>query len=232
MRWFMTLALMALAAPAFAQENEAEKLYRAFEKKLLAAKAYRFSFDLDANGPNKFKFRGELLVAAGNKLKVSFVGTDNDQLNKPISGSAASDGKQYRTEFIKDGQPQSKSNAAPEQLTEYLTSYLAMLDSVTAIGYAGRSRPEQAPGKVKPGGFKLGAKERFGDREIQAVEYTVVVPDRNGDQQYTVQLWLDPKSQVPLKRVAEYQGAIVVTEHYSNWQWEPKLAADEFTLPK
>src|SRR5262245_47414590 len=141
MRWLMTLALVGVATPVFAQDNEAEKLYRAFEKKLLAAKAYRFSFDIDASAGDMFKLRGELAVAAGNKLKSSLVRTENDKLTKPIAGSAVSDGKQYRTEFIKDGQPESKSEAAPEQLTEYLTGYLAMVGPLTAIQHASRPRP-------------------------------------------------------------------------------------------
>jgi hypothetical protein len=47
MCWFMTLALLGVAAwPVSAEENEAENLYRGMEKKVGAAKTLRVRFDL------------------------------------------------------------------------------------------------------------------------------------------------------------------------------------------
>src|SRR5947207_2029348 len=67
MRWIAALIVgLSLALPAFAQENEAEKLYRAFEKTIAKAKAFSVTFD--ASGHGSLAAKGKLTIAAGNRL--------------------------------------------------------------------------------------------------------------------------------------------------------------------
>jgi hypothetical protein len=69
------LAIGSLAAaflsPALAQDNDAEKLFRGMEKKLLAAKAFEMTFDYQVA---KRKAKGELLVTQENKVRLKVVG--------------------------------------------------------------------------------------------------------------------------------------------------------------
>ena len=63
MKHIAMLAIGSLAGaflpPALAQDNDAEKLFRGMEKKLLAAKAFEVKFDYQLE---KRKAKGELLV--------------------------------------------------------------------------------------------------------------------------------------------------------------------------
>src|SRR5437660_1533011 len=45
MRWILTMTVAALAVPAYAGENDAEKLFRQMEKKIQNAKTLQVRFD-------------------------------------------------------------------------------------------------------------------------------------------------------------------------------------------
>src|SRR2546430_3379897 len=72
MRYVLFILLfLPLLPAALAQENDAEKLYRGMEKKLLAAKAFEVTFDYQVE---KGKAKGELLVTRENKVRMKIVG--------------------------------------------------------------------------------------------------------------------------------------------------------------
>src|SRR5436305_10727280 len=71
MRWPALLVLMLAAAPARAQEGEAEKFYRAMEKKVLAAESLALEFSSQVTvDDKKFTVKGTIYVAAGNKTRL------------------------------------------------------------------------------------------------------------------------------------------------------------------
>src|SRR5437763_4139295 len=72
MRWLALLVLiLAAAAPARAQEGEAEKLYRAMEKKVLAAQSLAVEFNSqNAVGDEEFTIKGTTYVASDNKSRL------------------------------------------------------------------------------------------------------------------------------------------------------------------
>jgi outer membrane lipoprotein-sorting protein len=228
MRWTLALAVLALAVPAQAQENEAEKLYRAFEKKLLAAKAFKFSFDIEGDTGRNITLKGDFTLAAGNKLKAVFEGKEGD---KAMSGTVVSDGQTTGMKIIADGKPQSNTEATVDKLTEYIAGNFAIGGLLFAVERDPKL-PDSAPDKLKLSGFKLGGKEKVGDRDAQVVEFSFEWKDSKA----SAKLWLDSKTQVPLKRMVEVKEGDKVrlraTEMYTNWQWEPKLKDGEFTLPK
>jgi outer membrane lipoprotein-sorting protein len=228
MRRLIALALVALAAPAFAQENEAEKIYRGFEKKLKSAKAYKVAFEQESAKDSTLKVKGEVTVAAGNKLKMSFEGTEGD---KPIAGLFVSDGTKLIQRFNKVA---TRTDDSPEQLTPYFTGYLAFAGLYVALDEALRPRKQMSPERYKLTGFKLGAKEKVAGRDAQIVEFKLEVP--RGDGKPTVKIWFDVQTQEPLKRFlqVEDEGKVYfrTTEYYTNWQFDPKLKDEEFQLPK
>ena len=71
MRWLALFVLILAAAPARAQEGEAEKLYRAMEKKVLAAESLALEFNSQLTvDDKKFTVKGTIYVAAGNKTRL------------------------------------------------------------------------------------------------------------------------------------------------------------------
>jgi hypothetical protein len=75
MRWLAPFILILAAAPGRAQEGESEKLYRAMEKKIRAAKSLVVEFNSqhtvdDKTEPSKFTVKGTIYVALGNKTRL------------------------------------------------------------------------------------------------------------------------------------------------------------------
>src|SRR5688572_12603829 len=75
MRWLALFVLVLAPAFAQAQESEAEKLYGAMEKKILAAKSLAVEFKVktglkvDGKDTVGFTLEGTLHIAAGNKVR-------------------------------------------------------------------------------------------------------------------------------------------------------------------
>src|SRR5690349_2582740 len=95
MRQLLTLALLALAAwPAAAQENDAEKLYRAMEKKVRAAKTLQLHFDATITGADakKSNVKGTLVLGEGDKFRAESEGKlfgEESRFTVVSDGSAA-----------------------------------------------------------------------------------------------------------------------------------------------
>src|SRR5262245_12754003 len=77
---------LLLAASAHAQENEAEKLFRAMEKKVRTAKAFDVSCSYEIN---KSKSKADLLLTQDNKARLKVIGR--------ASFDVISDGKQSKS---------------------------------------------------------------------------------------------------------------------------------------
>src|SRR3989442_9528088 len=60
MRWLFAAAALSLALPVLAQDNEAEKLYRGFEKKVREAKVYQTTFDIKTEVREQMTLKGDL----------------------------------------------------------------------------------------------------------------------------------------------------------------------------
>src|SRR5262245_24399583 len=67
MRRLALFVLILAAAPARTQGGEAEKLYRAMEKKVVAAESLALRFNSEmTEGDKKFTVKGTIYIAAGN----------------------------------------------------------------------------------------------------------------------------------------------------------------------
>lgn len=229
MRWLFSVSLLVLPTAAMAQENEAEKLYRSFEKKLAAAKAFKVAFDIDVNAL-KLNYKGDVTLAVGNKLRASGAGTQD---NKPDSWTLVSDGAKIGLKHNKDGRDSRLELAAtPQQLTPYFSGHLLKGGVLVAMQDMNLSRlAENSPDKIGLTGFKIVGKEKIGDRETQVVEYTTQAKEGK----LACRLWFDSKTNMPLKRtVARSEGRerFRIVEVYTNWQFDHELKGGEFALPK
>jgi outer membrane lipoprotein-sorting protein len=227
--------LLLFASPALlcAQESDAEKLFRSFEKKLKDAKAYRFEVEIDRTiAGSNLTHKGEIVVTADNKFKAVLEGkvyAKDETEAKPISGTIISDGKRRVEKFTIAGESNSNDAAVPAQWTTYFTGYLAFSGAHHGLLDEKTPHPDRAPDKFKLAGFQLGAKDKIGGRNAQLVEFTFDQPITGVT--FKTKIWFDAETEFPLKRVVEAPGFRVV-EQYSKWQWEPKLNSDEFALPK
>ena len=93
MRYILSILLWpALLSATLAQDNEAEKLFRAMEKKIKAAEAFEVAFTYQEE---KRTAKGSLLLTKDNKARLKISGHFQDKRNATIE--LLSDGKQLKT---------------------------------------------------------------------------------------------------------------------------------------
>jgi outer membrane lipoprotein-sorting protein len=228
MRWIFAPAVFILLAPAFAQPNTAEKLYRGMEKTIRDAKSIKMGFEIDAaTDKDNNKVRGSVSVAEGNKARMEITGTED---GKQRTMTLIADGKM--THFTASDMPKPESKAVESNFSQTRPQILAR-GGVFATFNIGPSTESFDIDKVMPvSDFKLGNKDKIGVREAQAVECTLK-PDNGQVAQMTV--WLDTKTNLPLKRLvttAGEKGVFRVTEVYTEIAINPKLDGKLFELPK
>jgi outer membrane lipoprotein-sorting protein len=232
MRLLFSAAVLALVATrsAQAQPNEAEKLYRAMEKNIRAAKSLKIAGEIEVN----FKqdggtLKGTLLVAEGNKLRVELAGKSGD---KDISTSTISNGKTTVSETKPGGKASWDTDTS---LTDIALALSARLGLFAFIGIS--KRPDDKAfdlDKVFPvSDFQMGGKEMVGKRQAVVLSYNVVAA---GKGKAKVTVWLDPKTNLPIKRKLEPlndaekgQGFV---DTYTEFELNPTIEAKRFDLPK
>src|SRR5262249_40998566 len=144
-----------------------------------------------------------------------------------LKGVFVSDGKTLATKSERAGEQDSKSRAASNKLSEYLTGWLARGGLFMTLVYAVSPDEPRDPGQFKLSGFKTAGKDKVRGREANVIEYQAA----RGNDKATCKLWLDVQSGLPLKRVFEF-GKFPIIETYSQWELDPTLPKTAFTLPK
>jgi hypothetical protein len=235
------LALTLLMAPALVQPNEAEKLYRAFEKKIADAKeGFQLTFEIEfpGDGKNIVRGKGDLLIASGHCVRTAFNGSEyHDGNPRPFGVTILSDGKQVAVSYASEDE----NHVKPESVKSRATRAKAILplsgiyDCLHELVVSSEWEPDALAGLAeKVSGFTLAGKEKVGGTEMQIIEYTL--DSGSPDVSFKCRLWIDVKTNLPGKRHMEFaRGGTTVfflIEHTSNWQFDPHVKGDEFTLPK
>jgi outer membrane lipoprotein-sorting protein len=228
MRCTVALAALILAAPAFAQQDAAEMLYRGMEKLVREAKSVKIAFESDAAiDKNTTKMSGVVSVADGNKARLEISGSDN---GKPWSMTFIADGKMAH--FTRSDMPKAESKTVEANLSQTRPQILAR-GGVFATFQIGQAKESFDIDKVMAvSDFKLGKKEKVGIREAQVVECTLKL-DNGKVMQMAV--WLDTQTNLPLKRLITApgeKGVIRVTETYTEINLNPKFDDKFFEIPK
>lgn len=221
MRWLALFVLILAAAPARAQEGEAEKLYRAMEKKVLAAESLALEFNSEMTvDDKKFTVKGTIYVAAGNKTRL-------EMESVLFGGGKTLIVTNGESSYMKTGNlVYDKGPFAPkgEVLLALIARFGAAMEKKIATADLGKDWP------VK--NFKLGVKEMFGKREAQVVQYQI--QDNKIGDLTEVSVWIDTKTQMPLKRAMAGKDKKTIgdlAEAYGVFTVDSKLDGKLFDIP-
>ncbi len=237
---------LALLPAAQAQDGDAEKLFRAMEQKLLAAKAFEVRFEYQFE---KRKVKGEMLVTRENKVRLKVVGVFED---KPKAGfDLLADGKQLKTKGARlfvasNGQSGMEEGGesewqTPKNFHRVLGStvsrggvWFTMLLMPYLRGEAGRSEidPDDEGSKMHAYDFKLVGDARVGAKNAKVVRYRFGKGGPcPGDEEITI--WINARTGLPLKRSFILKnGNLRIVENYREFRLDPKIDAKAFELPK
>jgi outer membrane lipoprotein-sorting protein len=230
MRWLSLVAFSLLVAPASAGENEAERLYRAMEKKIRAAKTLQvvFAAELADDGPPQ-KIKGSLHHAKGNKGRLE-VDSEFD-----LKLLLVSDGKALYSQTFDDDSGHIDINPPHLDDADKTTpALLARLGVSSCLLISDKMMPAYHPSQ-KPAaydadkalflkGFKLGVSEKVDGREIQVVIY--LIESKYSKVPLQASVWIDTQTHLPTKRVLivdEGQRAWRVSETYSEFTIDGKI---------
>jgi outer membrane lipoprotein-sorting protein len=213
-------------------QDGAQKLYEAMAQKLDKAKAYQFSFSMDAQESERpIKVSGTVVAAAGNRLKLTIEGQDG---KRQLKGLVVGDGKMLALQFDVDGQVQLKTRPLHDKFFATFTGYVSQAGMSAAVE-AGLRVPDADPAsQLQLSSFKLVGKEKVTGRDCNVVQYQIARGDTKVSG--TGKLWLDTQTNLPLKRTLELsrEGKVEwrATETYNNWELDSQLPEGTFTLPK
>lgn len=246
MRYALSLLLLpALLSVALAQDNDndAEKLFRAMEKKIKAAKAFEVTFSYDLN---KRKAQGALLLTNDNKARLKVKGHFGEKRNAAFE--LVADGKRLKTKGARffvasNGQPGMELGGqsewvTPENFHDVLGATVTrggVWFTILGLPYLQREKvePDAEGSRMHAYGFKPSAAEKVGEREAKVVHYRFgkggACPD---DAELTV--WIDAETNLPLKRllVLPRGDRVRVTETYKEFKLNPTVDVKAFELPK
>jgi outer membrane lipoprotein-sorting protein len=224
MRWLALFVLILVAEPARAQEGEAEKLYRAMEKKILAAKSLALEFNSQVTvDDKKFTVKGTIYVAAGNKTRLELE-SELFGLGKTLIVTNGESRYAKVGALVFDKGPFPPKGEVLLALIARFSANNAAMEKKIAVSDLDKDFP------VK--NFKLGVKEMVGKREAQVVQYQIQYK-KSGDLA-EVSVWIDTKTQLPLKRTVAGKDKKTIgdlAETYSVFTVDSKLDGKLFDIP-
>ncbi len=210
-----------------AQGNEAEKLFRAMEEKIKAAKAVAVTFDIEIElkgNAEKGKLKGSVLFTKDNKARLKMSGKI---MGEKMAIEMISDGK--RMKWAES--PDTIAKAAEARTRTNLHSLLsAMLSGPGLLQTYGDLSPVPPAPTFRLAHFKAGAAERVGGREARVITYDAIML---GDT-IEVTLWIDAETLLPLKRliVFERNGKPGSITESCAFNLDPMIEVKSFLLPK
>ena len=220
MKVFLVLAIATLLPQ---EKNEAEELFKKMEEKLVKAKTVHLKLE-GSMEPMDFKITGELWLGEGGRVRMDLEGKSGDMVR---SVSMVSDGTTVNT----SSDDRKKSFKAPESFGKLVRTCIARAGFLGTVD----TTDSETEAGTEPGEgftvseFKMGAKEKVGERSAQGLEFTVTKKKKKDTAAIT--LWIDVETQLPLKRTLKLGGRSL-TESYSGLKLDEKIDAAKFEPPK
>lgn len=217
--------------------NEAEQVFRRMEAKVIAAKTIECQFEVQTKAEKKdIVLKGTLLLDEGRKVRIDVA---EEQDGKTTKGTLVSDGKTMAA--VGTLPTKRAAETAPPWLAGATRAALVRASLTVPTDFFVRGSAANyleflwVNGAFRLSDFKLGKKEKVGEREAQIVEYQMVLVFRTYNVPVAVQLWIDTKTGLPLKRVLTVgmgERKMTMTESYSKFTLDGKIDPKQFELPK
>jgi outer membrane lipoprotein-sorting protein len=249
MRYFLSMLLISsLLWPALAQENEAEKLFRAMEKKIKSAKAIQVNADIELRaikgreddskiGKGVSKSKGTLLLTKDNQARLTI-------RNEYLGIMLISNGKQLKLLSDQGDLDEAEARPTPNHLHNLVSTLVGRVGLTCGsmiVRFA--PGPQFEPVFLAPAekdfdadkvegwgvfGFKASADTKLGGRDAKVVSYRFGTPQKGA---IPVTLWLDAKTLLPLKSVVVNKSEnLHITETYIDFKLDPKFDAKAFAV--
>jgi hypothetical protein len=189
----MRFALLAALVPAFAvQGNDAEKLFRAMEKKITEAKSLRVASDIDVKDKREGgTLKSSLALARGDKLRLTMKGKGG---GKELEMEIACDGDKLLARMTPPGE--SKQEAVPKNLHALMSKVISRTGPVGAffivrVGGPGAPKDPDPEKLFNVKDFTMGEAAKVNGRDAKVLHYQI---DIDGKESAKITLWLDAKS--------------------------------------
>lgn len=225
-------------------DDRAKQLFQEMEQRLAKAKSLECAFEIKAEwasggDPRKtMLLEGSLFLADGNRVREEM----NERTDgRPLFKFLVSDGARWWWH----------DKGSPPHLVDKKPWASLNADFLTSLARAGFFLPtaplppvEAADGKDRfpVSGFRLGPKEKLGEREAQRLEHQLFIKGQKGPKgeelSFPVTVWLDPQTSLPIKRmlslkfVGTKEPELVITESYGKLVLDGEVNAKKFELPK
>lgn len=231
MRMFVLLALTTgslLAADPPRDDdakNEAEKLFRTVEQKLAKAKTLECDFDVKID---TLSYKGSLFLAEGNRARLEINEATKGRLMRCL---IVSDGT--RLSYQDNGLSHPKLEDTPKSLNADILTWMARPGVFLPQAPLPDVKADDAKDRFRVADFKLGSKEKVGEREAQRLEYRLTV--KGQEDPFSVVIWLDLKTGLPVKRLVTSRTGgqeTTMVETYGKLKLDEKVDVKKFDLPK
>ena len=209
---------------------------KAMEEKIAKADSLQVTLDSkfeSSKGKGSGTIQGTLTLGAGDKARA--------ELNLNFMGKA------MKIQMVSDGTKMVESidgKAKPAKETtkhfrDTMTAVLARSGFSAGFLLAGANQVDKVDKEDNPlkmvlvSDFKKLKVEKIGDRDALVIQYKLTM--KGADIAPTGTVWLDLKTNLPLKRVIRAEmgsETMTLTENYSNFRINPKLDDKLFELPK
>jgi outer membrane lipoprotein-sorting protein len=239
MRYLVSNVLvLALIPPVLAQGNEAEQLFRAMEKKITDARAFKVAVVIEAGRDTQrpASFKGSLLLTKDNKARLKLSGVD---FGEARNWEMVSNGKQVRLRpyavRVSELAKEEATFPTPKNLHGHVARRLSLLGVFPNLGgmpvaFVLATDDPQRTYDLRA--WRAGAAEKVGGRDAKVVRYKMNLSGQKEDDT-TCTVWIDAQTLLPLKRVlvlGPRSGGFTVTEVYKEFTLDPRIDAGAFDL--
>jgi hypothetical protein len=227
--------------PKTSADDRAKQLFQKMEERLAKVKTLdgtvELKWEITGKHPTALLLAGSLSLAEGNRTRLDL---REQTEGRPLYQLLISDGCRawYQDAELPKPQVASKvpANLNAEILTHLARSGLLPLNSPLPPVEVAESKERFSVSK-----FRLGPKEKIGEREALQLEYRLDIKDQKGpkgeDVPFAVTVWLDPATSFPIKRVSVLAGEpegerLTITERYGKLVIDRPVDPRKFELPK
>jgi outer membrane lipoprotein-sorting protein len=220
----MIASVMLLLLSVVADEKP-EATFKKMDETIRKADSFQTEFSIAVKGDFNFEAKGKLVVASGNRTKLEVTGTREKE---QFSLNMVSDGK--KMQFVDDNWKQDPIDTKPD-LNDTLLGGCNRIGIFSLFYLAievSTDKPKMKLEETMPvSDIKAGGAEAT----APTLEYDVKLSKTKKPTK--VQIWIDPKTHFPTKRVVmfkEGEKTITITETYTNSSINAKIDPKVFEL--